>query len=81
MTRAFDKIKAGLDEALAAAKGDHRFRRPAKGSTAGGYVRARMQIGFDDDARAAIERRARKNDRSFAAEVRALVAFALRYDR
>ena len=58
-------------------KGDHRFRKNARGSKLGGYIRGRTQIGFDDKTRKAIVAWAKFNDRSFAAEVRALVAYAL----
>ena len=58
-------------------KGDHRFKKRAKGSVLGGYARARTQIGFDDKTRKAIIAWAKFNDRSFASEVRALVDYAL----
>jgi len=60
------------------AKGDHIFRAKPKGSKNGGYARARVQIGFDDDVRKAITSWAKFNNRSFAAEVRELVADGLK---
>lgn len=59
------------------AKGDHKFRKRAKGSTNGGYVRARVQIGFDDEMRKAITSLAKAHGISFAAEVRELLTVAL----
>jgi hypothetical protein len=59
-------------------KGDHEFRRKPKGSRNGGYVRPRVQIGFDKDKIAEIAKLAKVNNRSFAAEVRSLVDQALR---
>lgn len=58
-------------------KGDHGFRAKPTGSKSGGYARPRVQIGFDPSAIRAITKRAKQNDRSFAAEVRALVDAAL----
>lgn len=58
-------------------KGDHGFLAKARGSTAGGYVRARIQIGFDKTMLREVRARAKKNNRSFAAEVRGLIAVAL----
>jgi hypothetical protein len=58
-------------------KGDHHYRKKAKGSVVGGYARPRTQIGFDDKTRKAIAAWAKFNNQSFASEVRALVAFAL----
>lgn len=58
-------------------KGDHKFRKKPKGAKGGGYVRARVQIGFDDDMRKAIIKRAKAHDQSFASEVRTLLATAL----
>lgn len=60
------------------AKGDHTFRGKPKGSKFGGYTRARVQIGFDDEAREAIAAWAKFNGRSFTAEVRELVAAGLK---
>lgn len=62
-------------------KGDHGFKKRPKGSTAGGYVRPRVQIGFDDATRRAVSTLAKRNNRSFAAEIRTLVAKALEDDR
>jgi hypothetical protein len=59
-------------------KGDHAFRERPKGSVNGGYVRARVQIGFDDETRKAITRWAKFDDLSFTAEVRELVARGLK---
>jgi hypothetical protein len=59
-------------------KGDHRFLRQPKGSTWGGYRKARFQIGFDQETAARIAELAKAHDRSFTAEVRALVDQALR---
>lgn len=59
------------------AKGDHGFSVSVRGSLNGGYLRPRVQIGFDDRTLQAIKKLARKNDRSFAAEVRVLIAEAL----
>lgn len=58
-------------------KGDHPFKRKAKGAKGGGYKRGWVQIGFDDLTREIITAQSIANDRSFAAEVRALVAKAL----
>lgn len=58
-------------------KGDHKFHRKPKGSTNGGYTRPRVQIGFDPQVIKAVTARAKLNKRSFAAEVRCLVASAL----
>lgn len=58
-------------------KGDHPFRKKPKGATGGGYVRGRVQIGFDDITRETITARSMAHNRSFAAEVRALVKSAL----
>lgn len=58
-------------------KGDHSFKRKAKGAKGGGYRRGRVQIGFDDATREIITAQSIQNNRSFAAEVRALVAQAL----
>lgn len=58
-------------------KGDHPFKRKAKGATGGGYKRGRVQIGFDDATREIITAQSIRNNRSFAAEVRSLVAQAL----
>jgi hypothetical protein len=55
------------------AKGDHGFKKKPAGAKGGGYVRPRVQVGFDPAAIRAITKRAKHNDRSFAAEVRALV--------
>jgi len=60
------------------AKGDHAYRKRPKGSANGGYVRRRVQIGFDEDMLKTITALAKSNNRSFAAEVRNLVAMALR---
>jgi hypothetical protein len=57
------------------AKGDHEFKKRAAGSTNGGYARARVQIGFPPEQVAAIGRLAEIHNRSFAAEVRALVDY------
>ena len=59
------------------AKGDHGFKRAPKGSVNGGYVRPRVQIGFDEVIRKLIAKRAKLHNRSFAAEVRDLVNIAL----
>jgi len=59
------------------AKGDHAFQRRPKGARNGGYARPRVQIGFDKDTLKAIAALAKSNNRSFAAEVRNLVAMAL----
>jgi hypothetical protein len=59
------------------AKGDHPHRKDAKGATGGGYARPRVQIGFDPKTIEAITKRAKQNDRSFAAEIRAIVEEAL----
>jgi hypothetical protein len=58
-------------------KGDHGFEKRAHGSSLGGYARPRTQIGFEDATRKAITKRAKQNNRSFAAEVRVLVDYAL----
>lgn len=58
-------------------KGDHGFRVNVRGSLNGGYLRPRVQIGFEEETLRAIKKLARKNDRSFAAEVRILIAEAL----
>ena len=57
-------------------KGDHKHRRKPKGATGGGYARPRVQIGFDKEVIEAVIARAEMNNRSFAAEIRALVALA-----
>lgn len=59
------------------AKGDHNFKRKPKGSTNGGYARPRVQIGFEKAQMSLIAALAKENDRSFAAEVRALINEAL----
>lgn len=59
------------------AKGDHSYKRKPKGSTAGGYARPRVQIGFDVSMMAQIARIAKQNKKSFAAQVRELVEDAL----
>ncbi len=56
-----------------AMKGDHAFKREPKGSTNGGYVRPRVQIGFDPAMLRIVTELAKQNDRSFAAEVRFLL--------
>jgi hypothetical protein len=58
-------------------KGDHKFTVKPRGATGGGYARPRVQIGFDRDHVEIIAERAKVNNRSFAAEVRALVEAAL----
>lgn len=58
-------------------KGDHAFRKKPKGSINGGYARPRVQIGFTPDVLRAITQRAKQNKRSFAAEVRTLIEYAL----
>lgn len=58
-------------------KGDHTFRGKPEGSTVGSYARARNQIGFDQKMRDEIAEQARMNNRSFGAEVRALVSQGL----
>ncbi len=58
-------------------KGDHKFKKKPKGAKGGGYVRPRVQIGFDDATRKAVTKSAKANKRSFAAEVRTLVAVSL----
>lgn len=62
------------------AKGDHEFRTKPKGSTNGGYARARVQVGFDESQFKSITRLAKANNRSFAAQVRTLVEQALYRD-
>jgi hypothetical protein len=59
------------------AKGDHGFKAKPAGSKNGGYARPRVQIGFEPAMLKTITRRAKDNDRSFAAEVRALLDAAL----
>lgn len=59
-------------------KGDHAHRKRANGATGGGYVRPRIQIGFDPDVLQEITELAKAHDRSFAAEVRELVALGLK---
>jgi hypothetical protein len=59
------------------AKGDQAFQGRPAGSTIGGYTRPRVQIGFDEDQIAAITKLAKRHNRSFTAEVRALVTEAL----
>lgn len=59
------------------AKGDHPFRKRPAGAKGGGYARPRVQIGFEPEQIKSITRLAKKNNRSFAAEVRALVETAL----
>jgi hypothetical protein len=63
------------------AKGDHRFLKHAKGSTRGDYVRPRVAIGFDPEVLKAVRELAKENDRSFGAEIRALVDKALKAKR
>jgi hypothetical protein len=58
-------------------KGDHKHTKKAKGATGGGYARPRIQVGFDPNTIRDITKRAKQNDRSFAAEVRALVEAGL----
>lgn len=58
-------------------KGDHQFKKKPKGATGGGYARPRVQIGFDPYQIKAITKLAKANNRSFAAEVRRLIAEAL----
>lgn len=58
-------------------KGDHKFRECPDGSKIGGYRRPRVQIGFDKAQIEIISRWALFNNRSFAAEVRALVSEGL----
>lgn len=58
-------------------KGDHGFKKSARGSINGGYVRPRVQIGFERATLESIRDRAKKNKQSFAAEVRALIKYAL----
>lgn len=58
-------------------KGDHRFNRRPKGAIGGGYKRPRVQVGFDREVIGQISQWAKFNKRSFAAEVRELVAYAL----
>lgn len=60
------------------AKGDHTFRRRGNGARGGGYARPRFQVGFDTAQISIITRLAQVSDRSFAAEVRALVNAALK---
>jgi hypothetical protein len=60
------------------AKGDHPYKKRVVGSKNGGYVRSRVQIGFDDKVRKEIIARSKANNRSFASEVRYLVEAALR---
>lgn len=62
-------------------KGDHPHYRRAKGATGGDYARPRVQIGFEKDILREIEKRAKSNDRSFAAEVRSLIDKALELSR
>jgi hypothetical protein len=71
----FQRQSFGL--AAVMAKGDHGFSVHVRGSLNGGYLRPRVQIGFDEATLRAIRKLARKNDRSFAAEVRVLLAEAL----
>jgi len=59
------------------AKGDHKHQRKPKGATGGGYTRPRVQVGFTPIQIEVIARWAKHHDRSFAAEVRELVAFAI----
>jgi hypothetical protein len=59
-------------------KGDHGFKKVPRGATGGGYRRPRVQVGFSDAVIKLIVESAKKNDRSFAAEVRALVAIGLK---
>jgi hypothetical protein len=59
------------------AKGDHTFRRKIKGATGGGYRRPRVQIGFEKMQMTEITRLAKENNRSFAAQVRALLDEAI----
>jgi hypothetical protein len=59
-------------------KGDHEFSGKPNGSKVGGYARARVQIGFDDDDRKLISQWAKYHNRSFTAEVRVLVSEALK---
>ena len=61
------------------AKGDHEFKRRPSGSVNGGYRRPRVQIGFEEKQLRAVTKRAKLNNRSFAAEVRALVAAGLKF--
>lgn len=58
-------------------KGDHEFKRKPKGSTHGGYARPRVQIGFEPEMLKRITAMAKANNRSFAAEVRELLAEAI----
>jgi hypothetical protein len=60
------------------AKGDQGFSRIPCGSTAGGYRRPRVQIGFDPETLDAILQLAEVNDRSFTAQVRMVLQDGLR---
>jgi hypothetical protein len=62
-------------------KGDHEFKRKPSGSVNGGYARPRVQIGFDESTIKVVTARAKANNRSFAAEIRDLVAKALHEGR
>lgn len=54
-------------------KGDHGFTRKPRGSKVGGYARSRVQIGFDNEVLNSVSHWAKRNKRSFAAEIRTLV--------
>lgn len=55
------------------AKGDHHFKKVPEGAKGGGYVRPRVQIGFDEAQIRRITALAQRYDKSFAAVVRNLV--------
>jgi len=59
------------------AKSDQTFQGAPSGSVVGGYTRPRVQIGFDDEMLKAITKLAEENNRSFASQVRILLAYAL----
>ena len=59
-------------------KGDHSYRGKPKGSKVGGYRRRRVQIGFEKNHILSIDKLAKENERSFAAEVRVLIDAGLR---
>jgi hypothetical protein len=64
------------------AKGDHKYKpRDSRGAVGGGYRRPRVQIGFEPEQISQITVRAARHGRSFAAEVRAIVADALQQDK
>lgn len=60
------------------AKWDHPFRTTAKGSTNGGYARARIPVGFDEQQFRQIAELAQRRNKSFATVIRDLVDRSLR---